>query len=117
MEILSKLNWVDILVIILMIRIIYVGFQEGLSHEVFPVISAFLTTIVGLRYYAKIGAFISENIVSVPLEVSNFSVFLTLTAAVALVLKALKVFLNKIISVRWHPFLEHVGGIIFGVAR
>lgn len=117
MEIIRSLNWVDILVIIVVFRISYVAFQEGLSHEIFPVIGAVATLIVTLNYYNKIGGLISENLIKMPPEISNFLSFLILAVITGLGCKLLKAILDKIIHVEWHPLIERFGGLIFGIAR
>ena len=62
MNIIMKLNWVDILVVIIMLRTTYVAFQDGLSHEIFPLIGAFSSLVLSLAYYKKIAFIISQNI-------------------------------------------------------
>ena len=57
MDIIRRINWVDLLVVILILRISYVAFQEGLSHEIFPIIGGVVIIIVNLHYYERIGSF------------------------------------------------------------
>jgi uncharacterized membrane protein required for colicin V production len=117
MEIVSKINWVDVLVAILMIRMSYVAFKEGLSHEIFPFFGAIAMVMIALRYYMSIGSFISQNIIGLPVEVSNFLSFLALVLAVGFAVKFLGVVLEKIIKVQWHPLIEKFGGLIIGITR
>lgn len=117
MEIIRRINWVDVLVIILMFRMSYVAFQDGLSHQIFPVFSAVAIIVIGLYYYEKIGGFISQNLLNMPIEISNFLSFLVLAVVAGLVVKFLKSILDKLIKVEWHPILERLGGLVVGIIK
>lgn len=117
MDIVRRVNWVDVLAVILMIRMSYVALHEGLSHEILPFIGSIVIIIIGLHYYSKIGSFISQNLVAVPIEISNFLSFLILSIIAGFIFKILTGFLNKIVKVAWHPFIEIFGGMVLGVVR
>lgn len=117
MEIISKINWVDVLVAIIMIRMSYVAFREGLSHEIFPFIGSVVIVMVSLHYYMKIGSFISQNVGSIPAEISNFFSFLVLVVVVGFAVKLLGRLLEKIVKVGWHPIIEKFGGLVVGIMR
>lgn len=117
MEILSRTNWVDVLVVIIVLRISYVAFQDGLSHEIFPLIGSACTIVLALHYYHKISIFISQNVLGQHVDILNFISFLVLAVGVGFIFKFLKVVLDKIIKVTWHPLIERFGGLLAGVAR
>lgn len=117
MDIIQRVNWVDVLVVILMLRMSYVAFQEGLSHVIFPTIAVLLVIIISLHYYQKIGSILSQNLVNIPIEVSFFLSFFTFVIIISLIFKLLRVILDKIIRVEWHPFVERFGGLIVGIVR
>jgi len=117
MEIISRINWVDVLVAILMIRISYVAFRDGLSHEIFPFLGSIIIVVLSFRYYKPIGEYISNNLVNVPVEISNFLSYLALVIVMGLLLRLLRVILDKIVKVEWHPLIEKFGGLALGVAR
>ena len=117
MEIIKQINWVDLLVVILIIRISYVAFQEGLSHEIFPAVGSLAIIVLCLHYYKRIGIWISQNIFNMPLDLSNFLSFLLLAVMIGVIFKILKAFLDKIIKVEWHPFIERFGGLAIGIMR
>ncbi len=117
MEIVTKINWVDILVIIICLRISYTAFQDGLSHEIFPLIAAIISLILTFRYYNKVALFIYKNLAKIPIEISRLLSFVVLIVAISLLFKLLKIFLDKIIKVTWHPVVEKFGGLVVGIAR
>lgn len=117
MDILRHINWVDVLVVIIIIRISYIAFQDGLSHEIFPVITVVAGIVICLNYYNKIGSYISENLLKMPLPVANFLSFLVLAVGTGLIFKLVRMLLDKIIKVEWHPLIERFGGLVFGIVR
>lgn len=117
MEIITRINWVDVLAIIICLRIGYISFQDGLSHGIFPLIGAIVSLIFTFHYYNKIALFISQNLAKIPIEISSLLSFVILIAAISFLFKGLRVFLDKIIKVTWHPVIEKFGGLAVGIAR
>ena len=116
MELITRINWVDVLVVILMLRISYVAFRDGLSHEIFPFFGVIIVVIFSFHYYARIGAFLSQATNMLP-EITNFLSFLTLVIALGFLVRLLKGLLEKIIKVQWHPVIEKFGGVAVGIMR
>lgn len=116
MDIVTKLNWVDVLVIIIMLRTSYVAFQDGLSHEIFPLIGVFLSLVLSLAYYNGIAFIISQNI-AIPISILKFLSFTAIFVAVIFAFKLLRLILDKIIKVTWHPLIEKFGGLLAGVVK
>ena len=117
MELITKINWVDVLVVILMLRISYVAFRDGLSHEIFSFLGSILIVIVVMRYYTVFGGFISLNAMNMPVELSNFLSFLILVVASGLLVRLLRIILNKVVKIQWHPMLEKFGGLAIGMMK
>ncbi len=117
MELIARINWVDILVAILMLRISYVAFRDGLSHEIFPFIGSIMIMMLAMRYYASLGALISRGMMNMPMELSNFLAFLALVVALGFLVRLLRLLLDKIVKVEWHPVLEKFGGLAVGIMK
>jgi len=117
MELVTKINWVDVLVIIIMARLSYVAFQDGLSHEIFPLLGSIFTVIFSIQYYHKIAYSIYQYIAKVPIVILDFITFSVLVIATGFIFKFIKVLLDKIIKVTWHPLIEKFGGVITGIIR
>jgi len=117
MELIAKINWVDILVVILMLRISYVAFRDGLSHEIFSLIGSILVMVLAMRYYPVFGSSISSNMMNMPIELANFLSFLVLVAASGFIVRLLRVVLDKIVKVQWHPLIEKFGGLAVGIMK
>ena len=117
MEILAKINWVDILVLILILRTTYVSLQDGLSHEILPLVGSVCMLLVSLYYYNKIALFFQNNGLNLPIDVLNLAGFILSAICVGLLFRLIKAVIDKIIKVSWHPLIEKFGGLLAGVVR
>ncbi len=117
MELIARINWVDVLVAILMLRISYVAFRDGLSHEIFPFIGSVLIMVFALRYYTVLGGSISRKMMNMPVELANFFSFLVLVAVLGFLVRLLRLLLDKIVKVQWHPLMEKFGGLAIGIMK
>jgi len=117
MDILARVNWVDVLALIIIIRISYVAFKDGLSHEIFPLVTTVFTLTIALQYYTILGEFLSNGFLKLPVGLANFLTFTALIAVSWVIFKFIKIILDKIIKVKWHAALEKIGGLIVGMVR
>lgn len=117
MDIIRQINWIDVLAVIIIVRISYVSLQEGLTHEIFPLIGTILVLVFGLHYYTTLGEVISRNLFKMPIQLGNSLGFLVLVIGTWLVFGILNALLNKIVKVQWHPLIEKFGGVTAGVVR
>lgn len=117
MDIVTRLNWIDVIVIIVMLRTSYVAFQDGLSHEIFPLIGAVSTLIIALHYYNTLALAVTRNILQVNTAVACFFSFLALVIIIGIIFRLLRGVVDAIVKVSWHPVLEKFGGLIVGVIR
>lgn len=117
MEIISKLNWIDILVIIIFLRTSYVSFHDGLSHQVLPLIGSAVSVVVSLYYYSKIALLMGGHLPAFGLRAMELVAFLAIVFIVGLVFRVIKFVLDKIIKVSWHPAIEKLGGLLTGLVK
>lgn len=117
MEILQKINWVDILVLIVVLRTGYVALQDGLSHEILPLIGSLFMIICALHYYQRVSKFIYDIGFILPIEILYPVAFLVLAVLIGLLFRLVKAIIDKLIKVTWHPLVERFGGLIAGLAR
>lgn len=117
MDILTKLNWVDILVIIVMLRTSYVAFQDGLSHEIPSLIGAYICLVFSLAYYKNIASSIYYNFAKIPIDLLNLTAFIFLFFVIGFIFRILKSILDKIVKVSWNPLIEKFGGLLAGIIK
>jgi uncharacterized membrane protein required for colicin V production len=70
LERLQQFNWVDVFVVILLLRIIYCAIKNGIFIEFFKLLGMLLSCYLFLHYYTKLSVFFKRRI---PVE-SNFSI-------------------------------------------
>jgi len=113
---LPEINWVDIIVLIFLIRGSYIGFVSGFSVEIFKILGAFLATILALSCYKGIGIWLAaHSFLSLP--VANFLSFLCLFCLLLFLVRAFRVVVFKILHLQLIAGFESWGGLIFGIMR
>ena len=115
--IIKTINWVDILVVILLIRTTYIGLSQGFAVEVFKSIGLICASVVSMHNYNRLGEFVnSYSFFSSP-TASKAGSFIILTCAVLLVFKLLRIIFQFIAKIEVVSWLERFGGIIIGLCR
>ena len=117
MEILSGVNWVDILALILVVRTSYVALNDGLSHEIFPLIGSICMLVFSIHYYTKMALFFHENGFTLPIDILNLISFALIAFCIGVLFRFIKVIVDKILTVSWHPLIEKFGGLLAGILR
>ncbi len=116
MDMLAKINWVDVLVVIVVVRISYVALQDGLSHEIFPLVGTIATACISVRYYSDLAVFV-QSITGLPVQSLDLIAFIILVIGIGLIFKLAKFLVDILLKVTWHPLVEKFGGLIFGLLR
>jgi membrane protein required for colicin V production len=113
---LLKINWVDILILIILLRTSYVGFTRGLSHELLTLAGVITAIIVAIHNYKYLGSFFNNQF-KLPFEFSNFIGFILLVLIVFIIIRFIRLFLYTIVKLELFPPLERYGGLVLGVTR
>lgn len=109
-------NWVDILIIILVLRGGYIGLRKGLSGEIFRSIGIITAIVVSIYNCNRLGKYISDH--------SFLSLFHSkIISIIALVIVALFIFrliriaVARLVKVEFVPRFSRIGGALLGLAR
>ncbi len=117
MDVLLRANWVDLLAVIIMLRTTYVSFKDGLSHGIFPLFGSILKLVLALHFYNKLGSMLYSWAPLIPASICNLASFFAIVLVMGFVLKFLRILIDNIIKVTWHPLIEKAGGTFFGITR
>ena len=117
MEMLLRMNWVDLLALILVLRTSYVALNDGLSHEIFPLIGSVCMFVFSLHYYVKLALFFHENGIPLPVDILNLISFALVGFLIGILFRFIKVIVDKILTVSWNPLIEKFGGLLAGILR
>ena len=115
-EVFQRINWVDILVVILLFRTSYIGARTGLSEEIFRVIGILLGLFFSMKYYSALGTLLNTN-VSLPQELVDGITFLILILLSVLIMKLVSLGLTKIVKFAFTETIDKWVGFIVGLFR
>lgn len=116
---LKQFNWVDIFVVILLLRTTYIAMNNGFSIELFKLLGTVLATYLSLHYYLIFSDYIGSRIGvnNIPLAYLTSLIFVVLGLLGYLVFVVLRNVFYRFIKMEAVPNLNKWGGLIFGLAR
>jgi len=88
-HILSNINWVDVAMLVLFIRIIFIGVKTGFVTELFKLSGVFCAVFVALHYYTSFAVFVAQK-TNWPIDYLELSFFVLLVCSMVLVIKLLR---------------------------
>ena len=115
-EVFQRINWVDVLIVILLFRTSYIGARNGLSEEIFRIIGVLLGLFLSIKFYSPLGSRINSTI-SLPQEFIDGATFLILILLSMLSLKLISLGLTKIVKLAFADKIDKWGGFIVGLFR
>ena len=113
---LPETNWVDIIVVIFLVRGGYIGLSRGFSAELFQILGAVASAVLSLLYYETLGQWLTSHSF-LSLQIANFLSFLFLLLTLLFVFRTVRILLFKILHLELFFGWEKWGGLILGVAR
>ena len=119
LDVLKQLNWIDFLVVILILRIGYIARKNGFSLELFKLLGTVLATYLSLHYYLIFSDYIGKRIGvnNIPLEYLTSLIFIVLAILGYLVFVFLRNVFYRFIEMEAVPSLNQWGGLFLGLAR
>jgi uncharacterized membrane protein required for colicin V production len=109
------LNWIDILLVAMAVRIIYIGAQSGFVSEFFKVLGLILTLFVSFQYFVPVAHIIRQ--MNLPEGVFLAAGFLLLWGVLALVCKLIRHGLFMFFTIQTISVVDKWGGALLAVAR
>lgn len=116
LELLSKLNWVDVLVIIVFLRSIYIGLKRGLIVEFFKLLGVIVAIVVSFHYYSHIADFLNAKS-PLPLDLADFVSLLFLSALIIVLFKFIRDGFNVLVKAEVKSFFDKFAGFILSLLR
>jgi uncharacterized membrane protein required for colicin V production len=115
----KHINWVDLFVITLLLRVCYIAAGTGIMIEFFKITGTILATYFSLHYYTRLANILHERfwLESIPLVFLDFICFLILAAVVYLLFVFLRNIFCRFVKMDTVENLNKWGGLIVGVAR
>jgi len=116
MEVLEKVNWFDIIVIVLVVRGVYLGANKGLTAELFNFFGIVTSLMMAVHWYSQVADIFIVNF-DLPTWLSQFVCFVAIAQIIRVVFKYGLALVLKLLNVQFMPQLERVGGGIVGFGR
>ncbi len=118
-NIFQRLNWVDVLVIVVLLKVCYAASKNGLPVEIFKLLGTVAATFIALHYYTALSDFALSGInkPKMSLEFVDFLCFLVLAEASYLIFVFLRKITFQLIKIEAVSTLNKWGGFILGIAR
>ncbi|MEK6727252.1 MAG: CvpA family protein [Candidatus Omnitrophota bacterium] len=118
-QIKNQINWLDLFVIIILIRICYVAIKTGFPIELFKILGVILATYLSLHYFSGLSSSLliligSKNIPSVFLSLLSF---MFLAGAGFLFFSFLRRIFFKLVKMEAVSALNKWGGLVLGITR
>ncbi|MFH1867956.1 MAG: CvpA family protein [Candidatus Omnitrophota bacterium] len=110
------MNWIDIVVLLLVMRCVYAGVRNGLTIELFRFLGVITGLIAAIHYYSKAAEIFIVNF-GLPEWLCQFAAFLVISQTIRLVFKYGIALALKILNIQFLPQLEKPGGGIIGFGR
>jgi uncharacterized membrane protein required for colicin V production len=115
-EAFQRVNWVDILTVILLLRTCYIGARTGLSEEVFRMVGVLLGLYVSMGFYSPFGSRINSGL-SLPQDLVDGVSFLILILLSMLSLKLVAIGVTKVVKLAFADKINQWGGFVSGLLR
>jgi membrane protein required for colicin V production len=116
---LKQFNWLDIFVVIIILRIGYIANKNGFSGELFKFLGTVLAIYLSLHYYIIFSDYIGSRIGvnNIPLEYLTSGLFIILAILGYIIFAILRKVFYRFIKMEAVPNLDRWGGLLLGLAR
>jgi len=116
----SKVNWVDVLFLIIILRSIYVGAQKGFFTELFNILGVGIAIVLSIHFYSP-GANLLLKYFFIPLNISNLIAFMAVMFFVYLLFQLVENIIKKLIKIEILPnfnkVINKIGGPVIGLCK
>jgi len=117
MDFFKSLNWVDILLVAVCARAIFIGIKTGFIVEFFKSTGLLVAIFISFHYYTLIAGVVAPRVTLFEPMLIQVFVFLTLWLLVTLVFKIVRDGLMMLFSIQANPQLDQWGGACIAILR
>ncbi len=115
-EFLKSFNWIDILLAVIALRIIFIGFKRGVVVEFFKLLGTVFAVFITLHYYSSLSR-VFQNFLRLPSGFADFLCFAILWIVVVIVFKLIRDGFLILLKIEAHSIFERWGSLFFSVVR
>ena len=104
------MDWLDLILVMSLILMAFVGFSRGLLRTVIPLVGLVIGVVVAGRYYDALA-----HVVSSDSDAAYVAAFAIIVVAFLIAAVILAEFLHKLLSTIFLGWVDHLAGLLFGV--
>jgi uncharacterized membrane protein required for colicin V production len=108
-------NLVDLLMVCIVARGVYIGKKNGFVTEFFKLLGIFFATIITLHYYVRFGNFLSKLLV--PVAIQEILAYGILAVFITLLFSFIREGWLTILKVQIHDLVDYWGGLFISLIR
>jgi len=116
LEWIRHIIWLDLLIIIIILRSTYVGFQRGLFGELLYILGLYVAIIFTLHWCPTVANFF-HSVILLPVNFAYIISFILIILAIYIIFVILNKFLRRTVKIEVLPAVNKIGGPIFGFIR
>lgn len=118
-EFLTRINWVDVVIVALFGRVCFMAKEKGFLTEVFKFLGTLSGVYLSLHYFAPLGDFLRESagITFMPVEFLDFLCFVLLASFGYGIFAVIREAILKVVKMQAVPSLSQWGGVGLGIIR
>jgi len=120
LNMLKQLNWLDVCILLIIIRVIYIAIKGGFTTELFKFLGVICAIYLSMHYNVVLADFIRGKTPveeKVPLAFLDFLVFLALAVSGNFIFVLLRNAVNNLIKIEAVSTLNKWGGLVLGGFR
>lgn len=112
------INWVDFLIIGLILRACYIGIKTGIGIELFKLFSLWLVTAIAFHIYTTpLSDMLNEKLPALPLDAGDCFVFVALVVIITLIIRIVRESFFLLIKIEAKNVLDKWMGLAIGLLR
>lgn len=119
MALIKQFNWIDVLLILLGLRILWVSLKAGFIVEFFKLLATVVSVYLSLHYYISLANFIRKvaGIDFIPEDLFSFFWFCFLAITGYMLVSFLKEFISRLFKAEAVENVNRWGGFVLGFLR
>jgi uncharacterized membrane protein required for colicin V production len=112
-------NWVDVLLVMISLKIIYTSLKNGVVIELFKLSGALFSLYVCLHYYTVVSDTLRKGMAlkNLPLDFFDFLIFIALFTISYFSFVVLRAVFFRMVKMQTLPRLNMFGGLLLGMGR
>ncbi len=116
MSFVKSINWVDVAILFILIRVIYIGYHRGIITELFKIAGTFVSIFVVLHYFAHLSLVIRQAM-NYSQGFGNAIAFLFLWGFSTLVFKIIHDGVMSFFHIDAKATARQIGGLLSAIVR